>query len=221
MNDKPTGKITTAACKQALADKWPEIFGVDLAKLAKDWKRVSKRGSAARGETVERLFFHGTLPLQALVKENQGVLSEVIIRGFAPFDAGDGEEEDEDGEGNGLAAAKAVMAERAYRNETFEFFGKYPCFRPQDFFFEVCSEEEADRDGHTWYMLTPVSGFSGRPTGYDEQLDHIVSRYLPEGDCEVMEATFSTELSVAEIKEELKKRGFRPSEADQEQALPA
>ena len=92
MNDKPTGKITTAACKQALADKWPEIFGVDLAKLAKDWKRVSKRGSAARGETVERLFFHGTLPLQALVKENQGAISEVIIRGFAPFDAGDGED---------------------------------------------------------------------------------------------------------------------------------
>ena len=54
---------------------------------ADKWKRVSKTGK--RGEPIERIFYHETLPLHALVVEENGAIARTLIRGFAPFEVGE------------------------------------------------------------------------------------------------------------------------------------
>ncbi len=193
-------KITTAACKQALAEAWPQIFGADLPAQAGKWKRISKRGK--KGEPIERVFFHETLPVQALVVEKDGTILDTIIRGFAPFDANE----------ESATEAESAMAERAQSNEGFAFLEKYPLFRPSDFLFKVCTEEEATRDGHTWYELYPTTDFGRGEAPYDEQLDYLIASHLPDGDGEVMEGTFSSELSVKDCEAALRARGFIASD---------
>ena len=191
-----TKKISTQDCKAALIAAWPATFGDDLAEVASKWKRVSKRGK--KGEPIERVFFHDTLPLQALVIEKDGAIIDTILRGFAPFDASEENATD----------AEYKMAERAQSNAGFEFLGKYRLFRPSDFLFRVCSPEEAARDGHTWYELYPTTDFGRGDAQYDDQLDYLIQSYLPEGDGEVMEGTFASQLGVAECEAALRAKGF-------------
>lgn len=191
-----TQKVTTADCKKALAQAWPTVFGGDLCDQAAKWKRISKRGK--KGEPVERVFFHETLPVQALVVEKDGAIVETIIRGFARFDAPE----------DRATEAEFAMAERAETNAGAEFLGKYPLFRPSDFLFKVCSEEEAARDGHTWYELFPTTDFGRGETHNDEQLDYLIKSHLPDGDGEVMEGTFASERTVSECEAELRAKGF-------------
>lgn len=193
-----TKKISTADCKKALAQAWPATFGADLPEQAGKWKRVSKRGK--KGEPIERVFFHDTLPLQALVVEKEGAIVDTIIRGFARFEANE----------ESATPAELQMAERAETNEGWKFLEKYPLYRPSDFLFKMCSEEEAARDGHTWYLLFPTSDF-GRGDGYgdgDAQLDYLIMSHLPDGDGEVMEGTFASQLSVSECEAALRAKGF-------------
>ncbi len=189
-------KVTTAACKQALLQAWPQVFGTDLPAEAGKWKRISKRGK--KGEAIERVFFHETLPVQALVVEKDGAIVDTIIRGFAGFDANEESATDAENE----------MAERAGTNAGFEFLEKYPLYRASDFLFRVCTEEEATRDGHTWYELYPTTDFGRGEASCDEQLDYLISSHLPEGDGEVMEGTFSSPLSVTECEAALRAKGF-------------
>lgn len=189
-------KITTAACKQALAQAWPGIFGTDLPAQASKWKRISKRGK--KGEAIERVFFHETLPVQALVVEKDGTIVDTIIRGFASFDANE-----ESG-----SEAESQMAERASTNEGFEFLAKYPLFRPSDFLFNMCSEEEATRDGHTWYELYPTTDFGRGEAECDDQVDYLIKSHLPEGDGEVTEGSFYSPLSVTDCEAALRAKGF-------------
>lgn len=191
-------KISTADCKNALAQAWPQVFGADLPALSSQWKRISKRGK--KGEPIERVFFHETLPVQGLVVEKDGAIVDTIIRGFARFDA------DEES----ATADEAQMADRADTNEGFEFLAKYPLFRPSDFLFKVCSEEEAARDGDTWYQLFPTTDFGrGEAHGGDDvQLDYLIMTHLPEGDGEATEGTFVSQLSVTECEAALRAKGF-------------
>lgn len=191
-----TQKVTTADCKKALAQAWPTVFGTDLPDQASRWKRISKRGK--KGEPVERVFFHETLPVQALVVEKDGAIVDTIIRGFARFDAPE----------DSATEAEFAMAERAETNAGFEFLGKYPLFRPSDFLFKMCSEEEAARDGHTWYELFPTTDFGRGETHNDEQLDYLIMSHLPEGDGEVMEGTFASQGTVSECEAALRAKGF-------------
>jgi len=188
-------KVTTSACKQALLQSWPQVFGADLADQAAKWKRISKSGK--KGEPIERVFYHQSLPLQAMVIENDGVITKTVIRGFASFDA------DEES----MSEAEAQMVERSSTNAAFDFFSKYHCFKPSDFTFQMCTEEEAKRDG-TWYLLFPTSDFGRGTCSYDGQVDYLIAAYLPEGDGEVTEGTFATERSVLEAKAELVRCGF-------------
>ncbi len=189
-------KISTATCKQALAQAWPQVFGADLPTLANKWKRISKRGK--NGEPIERVFFHETLPVQALVVEKDGTIVDTIIRGFAGFDANE----------ETATEAESRMAERASTNEGFEFLGKYPLFRPSDFLFRMCSEEEAARDGHTWYELYPTTDFGRGEAECDDQLDYLIASHLPEGDGEVCEGSFASQLSVSDCEAALRAKGF-------------
>ena len=189
-------KVSTATCKQALAQAWPQVFGADLTAQASKWKRISKRGK--KGEPVERVFFHDTLPLQALVVEQDGAIVSTIIRGFAPFDANE----------ETASEAESKMAERASTNEGFEFLAKYALFRPSDFLFRMCSEEEAARDGHTWYELYPTTDFGRGEAAYDDQIDYLIQTHLPEGDSEVCEGSFASSLSVSECEAALRAKGF-------------
>ncbi|MBU6453048.1 MAG: hypothetical protein KGS72_14785 [Cyanobacteria bacterium REEB67] len=189
-------KVSTATCKQALAQAWTLTFDADLATLAGKWKRISKRGK--KGEAIERVFFHDTLPLQALVVEKDDAIVETIIRGFAPFDAPE----------ESASEAEMKMAERASSNAGFEFLEKYPLFRPCDFLFQMCTEEEAARDGHTWYLLFPTTDFGRGEAQYDEQLDYLIASHLPEGDGEVCEGTFCSALSVSACEAALRSSGF-------------
>jgi len=189
-------KITTADCKIALAQAWPGMFGVDLPEQASKWKRGPKHGK--KGEPIERVFYHDTLPVQALVVEKDGAIVETIIRGFARFDANE----------ESATEAEFKMADRAETKEGFEFLGKYPLFRPSDFLFKMCSEEEAARDGHTWYELFPTSDFGRGEAENDEQLDYLIMSHLPDGDGEVTEGTFASQLSVSECEAALRAKGF-------------
>lgn len=195
-------KISTADCKKALAQAWPAVFGADLADQAGKWKRVSKRGK--KGEPIERVFFHDKLPVQALVVEKDGTIVDTVIRGFHTFDA------DEES----MSEAESKMAERAATDETWKFFEKYPLFRPNDFLFKMCSEEEAARDGHTWYELYATTDFGRGEAHYDgdEQVDYLIQSRLPDGDHEVVEGTFASALSVSECESALRVLGFRCSD---------
>ena len=192
-------KITTEVCKKALLPAWQEIFGTDLSDVASKWKRVSKRGK--KGDPIERVFYHLSLPLQALVVEETGTIARTVIRGFAPFDA------DEENP----SPAESEMLERAMTNEGIEFLEKYPCYRPSDFIFSLCTEEQAKPDG-TWYELYPTRDFGRKDCAYDEQLDYLIQRHLPDGDGEALEGTITSERSREETRGELVKRGFIPTE---------
>lgn len=189
-------KVTTATCKTALAQAWPAIFGSALSEEASRWKRVSKKGK--KGEAVERVFYHDTLPLQALVVEEKGCISRTVIRGFAPFDA------DEESE----SQAQAQMLARSTTNEAFEFFKNYPCYRPCDFVFSICPVEDAE----VWYELTPTRNFGRELSPYDDQLDYFIARFLPEGDSEVTECTFAGERTREDTITELLRLGFLDGE---------
>lgn len=195
-------KITTAVCKQALQAAWPATFGNDLPEQSGKWKRVSKRGK--KGEPIERVFYHQTLPLQALVVEENNAITRTVIRGFAPFDASE-ESASEQG---------AIMVARSVSNEGFNFLKKYPLFRPSDFLFRVCTEEEAESEGATWYQLFPTRDFGrGDVECDDSQLDYLIASFLPEGDGEATEGTFESSRSVEETKAELIRCGFIPEES--------
>ncbi|CAN5636493.1 hypothetical protein BH10CYA1_BH10CYA1_45670 [soil metagenome] len=191
-------KISTADCKNALAQAWPEVFGEDLPDQSSKWKRISKHGK--KGEPIERVYFHETLPLQALVVEKDGAIVETIIRGFAPFDASE----------EPATEAESQMADRANTDESWTFLSEYPLFRPSDFLFKMCSEEEAARARNTWYRLYPTTDF-GRGEAYgdgDAQLDYLIISHLPEGDGEATEATFVSQLSVSACEAALRAKGF-------------
>ena len=196
-----TKKITTEVCKKALLPTWQEIFGTDtdLSELASKWKRMSKRGK--EGESIELVFYHKSLPLQALVVEENGAVARTVIRGFAPFDA------DEENS----SPAEIEMLTRAMATDGFEFLSRYACYRPSDFIFSLCTEEQAKADG-TWYELYPTRDFGRTDCPYDEQLDYLIAHHLPEGDGEATEGTFTSERSIEETREELVKRGFIPTE---------
>lgn len=189
-------KISTADCKKALEQAWTSVFGADLPDQASKWKRVSKRGK--KKEPIERVFFHDTLPVQALVVEKDGAIVDTVIRGFARFDAPE----------ETATEAEAKMAARAETKGGFDLLSKYALFRPSDFLFKMCTEAEAARDGHTWYELYPTTDFGRGETEYDEQLDYLIQSHLPDGDGEVMEGTFSSELSVSECEAALRAKGF-------------
>lgn len=189
-------KITTADCKKAISDVWPQIFGGDLAQEASKWKRISKRGK--KGEPIERVFYHQSLPLQALVVEVDGAITGATIRGFGPFDANE----------ETASEAENEMLERANSNAGFEFHAKYPCFKPSDFLFQMCTEEEAQSEGSTWYELYPTSDFGRGECDYDGQVDYLIASYLPEGDGEACEGSFTSPRSIAEARAELLRLGF-------------
>lgn len=191
-------KITTADCKQAIAEAWTEIFGADLADQAGKWKRISKKGK--KGGPVERVFHHESLPLQALVVEKDGAISESLIRGVAWFEYGDDFEP--------ATESESAMYERSSSDEAMDLFSKYSCFKPSDFTFRMCTEAEAVRDGGTWYELYPKRNFGREDASNDQQLDYLIDKFLPEGDGEVMEGTFSSERSVVEARAELIRLGF-------------
>jgi hypothetical protein len=194
-----TAKITTADCKLALTTAWSEFFGDNLTAQASKWKRISKSGK--RGEPVERIFYHETLPLHALVVEEQGAITRTVIRGFAPFEAGEEA-------GN---EAQQNMVDRAQSHEGFGFLEKWPCFRPSDFTFSMCTPEQAAESGETWYELYPKRDFGRAHADSDAvQLDYLIARFLPEGDGESMEGTFSTSRSIEEATRELRAKGFIP-----------
>jgi len=189
-------KITTADCIKAISDTWPQIFDEDLPQEASKWKRISKRGK--KGEPIERVFFHKSLPLQALVVETDGAITRATIRGFAPFDANEDLTTDAENE----------MVERADSHAGVDFLSKYPCYQPSDFLFRMCTEEEAQQEGSTWYELYPTSDFGRGECEYDGQVDYFISRYLPEGDGEACEGSFTSARSVTEATAELLRLGF-------------
>ena len=192
-----TAKITTETCKAALVAAWSAVFGTELAEDAEKWKRISKSGK--KGEPIERVFFHDLYPLQALVVEENGVLTQTILRGFARFDA------DEES----ASAAEEKMVERAMSNDGFAFLGRWPLYQPSDFTFKMCTEEEAARDGFPWYELYPKRDFGRAQASYDEQLDYLIASHLPEGDGEVMEGSFESACkTVEEATAALRARGF-------------
>jgi hypothetical protein len=204
-----TGKVTTADCKEALAKAWPEIFGEDLAEQAAKWKRVSKSGK--KGEPIERVFYHNTLPLQALVVETDGAISSTVIRGYAFF------EQDEEAEETSEAAEE--MNARANKNEQVDFFTKYACFKSSDFRFKLCTQEEADRDGETWYQLFPTRDFGRSVVGNsDYQLDYFIQSHLPDDHGEATEGTFTSEGTLEETKEQLLKAGFIEDVDDEDES---
>ena len=199
--------ISTADCKKALAAAWPLVFGksqnpahdASLDKLAGKWARVSKSGK--KGEPIERLFFHDTLPVQALVVEKDGVIAETIIRGYAVYDCPeDGSEKEE------------AMKERACTNEATKLFQTYPLFRPSDFLFRVMDEDETDGDGSTWFELYPTVDFGRGRVFCCEHLENLIGRHLPQDASEIQEMTFATNLSTADCEAELNKRGFVKAE---------
>jgi hypothetical protein len=195
-----SGKVTTADCKDAIAKAWPEIFGEDLADQKTKWKRVSKRGK--KGEPIERVFFHASLPLQALVVETDGAISSTVIRGYAHFEADEEAEE--------TSEAVEEMNARADENTQLPFFSKYPCFKPSDFRFQLCTQEQADESGETWYLLFPTRDFGRKVVSDsgDYQMDYFVLTFLPEDHGEATEGTFTSEGSIAETREQLVKAGF-------------
>ena len=137
--------------------------------------------------------------MQALVVEKDGAIVDTIIRGFARLRRRRGVRH---------GSRKRRWLNGRQTNEGFEFLGKYELFRPSDFLFKMCSEEEAARDGHTWYELFPTTDFGRGEASSDDQLDYLIESHLPDGDGEVTEGTFASQLSVSECEAALRAKGF-------------
>jgi hypothetical protein len=193
-------KITTADCKKALIAAWPETFGDKLTAEAGKWKRVKKYGK--RGAPIDRIFHHDTLPLHALVVEEEGAITRTVIRGFGPFEVG---------EEGAAFEAQEKMAKRANSNAAFNFLKDHTCFRASDFTFSICTPEQAEESGEVWYELYPKCDFGRARSSSDAvQLDYLVDEFLPDGDGESMEGTFVTERSIEDAIRELRAKGFIP-----------
>lgn len=184
-------KITTEACVLAIAAAWPVEYG----KGAENWKRISKKG--AKGQPIERVFNHRTLPLTATVTETSGTISATTIKGIAPWDV------DYDSE-----AGEAIM-EMFDTEEAREFCQNNAVFPASDFYFYVSDEADS---GYYWYVITPKAYFDRDGYQYDQELSFLLEKFLPEGDGEASEGSFTTERSPEETRAELLQRGFAQSD---------
>lgn len=186
-------KITTEDCKAALEAAWPADFPPQ-AEVRADWKRISKTGK--KGSPVERLFYHRSLPIKAVVLEENGAITGTTISGIGPWDVLDPETENDE-----------AMAAIVNSNAGFDFIRQHDLFKPADFVFYVNHDPSLNEDG-VWYMLTPLSYWKKNGCAYDEQLDFCIERHLPDDGGEVMEATFVSDTTPEETQAELLKRGF-------------
>jgi len=183
-----TAKITTEDCVAALTSAFPAEFGPDSG----NWKRVSKAGK--KGEPIVRVFYHRALPLKGIVTEVKGAISDVTFKGVGSWDLDPESEVDN--------AMEAVVS----TNAAWTFLETHDLFKPSDFVFYV-SPTNDDGD-ETWYVLTPISYFKREGAQYDDQLDFVIARHLPEGDGEATEATFVTDRKPDEVRADLLARGF-------------
>lgn len=184
--------ITTEDCKKALEQAWPPILQQECPAQSGNWKRVAKRGK--KGETIVRTFFHKALPLQALVTEVNGAITGTLIKGLAPFDI--------DQESEGLAETLAMLG----TNESWKFLENHDFYKPEDFVFFVPDTLEEGED--TWFVITPLSYWKRTGHMLCEQMDYIVQRHLPEFVSEMEEGTFVIDMSPADLRAELLRRGF-------------
>lgn len=183
-------KITTEDCAKAVVANFPAEYGSD----SDNWKRVSKSGK--KGEPIVRVFHHGTLPLQALVTEENGAIVSTKYKGLAPWDVDPNS-----------PAGKAVS--KMYgTNACIEFIRAHDLFPPSDFCFYVCSEEEEADCGDVWYILCPLASLKRTGYMYGEQLDHFLLKHLPDDGGEMEEGTFVSDLGREETRARLLAIGF-------------
>jgi len=183
-----TAKISTEDCTAALKAAFPAEFGTD----SDNWKRVSKSGK--KGEPIVRVFYHRALPLKGIVTEVQGAISDVAFKGVGSWDLNPESEVDN--------AMEAVVS----TNAAWKFLEAHDLFKPSDFVFYVPPTMEEGED--TWYVLTPISYFKREGYQYDDQIDFVIARHLPEGDSEMEESTFVTDRSPDDVRADLLARGF-------------
>ena len=187
-----TAKITSEDCKRAIEAAWP----ADFPPLAADFKRIAKSGK--KGSPIERLFYHRSLPLKAVVVEENGAITATTISGVGPWDVCDAETEADE-------AMSAIVESHA----GFDFLSSHDLFKPSDFVFFVSDEQDENmEDFPTWYVLTPVSYWRKSGCAYDGELDHYIKRHLPEDGGEASEGTFCSDLSPEAVRADLLKRGF-------------
>lgn len=188
--------ISTEDCKRAIVAAWPAEFGEG----AGDFKRVSKKGK--KGEPIVRLFYHRSLPLKAIVVEENGSIVKTTIKGLAYFHLN--EESDADQE----------LADNLESREAYAFIEKHPnLFDPADFYFYVsdATDEHSPEYPH-WFVLTPVAYFERAGCQYDQEVSHLLGNHLPDDCGESSSCSFSFAGSPEEMRAELIKRGFSRSE---------
>lgn len=184
-------KITTEDCKSALTAAWPAEFGAG----ADDWKRVSKQGK--KGEPIERVFHHRSLPLQALVTEVDGIISATKISGLAVFDLNDEADDYDD------------ICEKLDSQKCQDFYEKHALFAPSDFYFYVGkTREKVGDEEFSWYSIVPATFFKSKGYMYDQSVGYLIDRFLPEDHGEASSCSYMSEKSPEEIREELLKLGF-------------
>lgn len=187
-----TAKITSDDCKSAIEAAWL----ADFPPVSGEFKRIAKSGK--KGGPIERLFYHRSLPLKAVVVEENGAITRTTISGVGPWEVADGETE--------AAAAMSMIVES---HAGFDFLSSHDLFKPADFVFFVSDEQDENmEDFPTWYVLTPVLYWRQCGSAYDGELDHYIKRHLPDDGGEASEGTFCSELSPAEVRADLLKRGF-------------
>ncbi len=188
--------ISTEDCKRAIEAAWPAEFGAG----ADDFKRVSKKGR--KGEKIERLFYHRTLPLKAVVIEENGAIVKTTIKGLALFDL------DYD------SPADQPVADNLESNEAYAFYQKHAnLFEPADFYFYVSdSKDETSPEYPYWFVLTPVSYFERNQCQYDQEVSIFISSHLPDDAGECSSGNFTSSTPPEELRKELLKRGFARSE---------
>ncbi len=187
--------ISTDDCKNAIIAAWPAEFGEG----AGDFKRVSKKGK--KGEPIERLFYHRTLPLKAIVVEENGAIVKTTFKGLAAFDLSDESQSDQE------------LAENLETDEASAFYKKHDLFKPSDFYFYVSNDvDEHSPDYPHYFVLVPVSFYERNPYMYDQELTSYVEKYLPDDVGESCSSSFVFATTPDEMREELSKRGFLRSE---------
>jgi hypothetical protein len=187
-----SAKITTEACLANIAAVWPASFPA----LAAGFKRISKTGKS--GEPVERLFFHRSLPLKAVVLEEHGVIVSTVISAVGPWEVTESD-----------AETAQAMYEIILSDVGIAFLAGEDFFKPEDFYFYVSDVKDEDMGGQCWFKLVPISFWHEHDYDWDDELSPYIGRYLPEGSVETKSGYFTSNFTPEKTGFELLKKGFR------------
>ncbi len=179
--------ITSAACVAEINKRW----STDARKSPKDWKRISKTGTAST--SIVRIFEHRTLAEFATVVEEGGQITTVTFSQTRPQPTVAAKSRRQ------ASADQVVVPAEAASN------GKAVA---SDYIFAITRRE----DGLTYFAVSSIKFWKENDCLDDEGYNGLLDGLLPKGAGESSECQFCTRMGKKALTKFLIERGFKQDE---------